>query len=243
MIMKKYIKVNNALCQQDYKIRIYSNISCIPNNLVNEIVLVENDGLYKSNNGINDIIMKDTSSVTSSYKVGTIIHFFGNVIPNGFLECDGSQFSTSNYPLLYAFLGTDVVPDFRECVLRGADLTSQNDGIGVFSDWAIQHHGHQMCGIEHTHTKSTNNHCHSNSCRQAVNSSSTGYSCTTSEANRGYCHSSTSCTIYGTFPQYTDDSSSNPVIDEVCWIHSAYTSATITRNLERGIRFLIYAGN
>lgn len=241
--MKKYLKVNNALCQQDYKIRIYSDISCVPNNLSNEIIIVENNGLYKSNNGTNEIIMKDTTGGTaSSYEVGMIIPFFGNTIPNGFLECNGSQFSSSDFSALYNFLGTNYVPDFRECVLRGADLSSQNDGVGVFSDWAIQDHGHQMCSIEHTHTKSTNSHSHTNICRQEVSTSTTGYSCGDNEANRGYHHTTTSCKVIGTFPEYTNSSSSNPTIDSVCWVHSASLSATITRNFEHGVRFLIYAG-
>lgn len=52
---------------------------------------------------------------------GTIVPFAGNTAPNGWLMCDGGQYSTSSYPTLYAIIGTTYgggngsfrVPDLR----------------------------------------------------------------------------------------------------------------------------------
>ena len=52
---------------------------------------------------------------------GTIVPFAGNTAPNGWLLCDGTQYSSSSYPTLYAIIGTTYgggngsfkVPDLR----------------------------------------------------------------------------------------------------------------------------------
>src|SRR5574343_1093758 len=45
------------------------------------------------------------ASGTSSIPVGTIIAWYSNTIPSGWLLCDGSTFDTVLYPDLFAVLG------------------------------------------------------------------------------------------------------------------------------------------
>lgn len=46
----------------------------------------------------------------ASLPVGTIVSYYSNNIPSGWLLCDGSEFDTAKYPLLYALLGKDTTP-------------------------------------------------------------------------------------------------------------------------------------
>ena len=55
---------------------------------------------------------------------GSIIAYAGNTAPSGWLVCDGSGFSQSTYPALYALLNnTAILPDLRERVPMGASGT------------------------------------------------------------------------------------------------------------------------
>ncbi len=85
-----------------------------------------------------------------SQSVGSVVGFPGD-IPNGYLLCDGSRFNENVYPELYAYLHTNVLPDYRECVLVGAGQNT-TDGIathdvytvGQFKDDQIQNHTHAI---------------------------------------------------------------------------------------------------
>ena len=66
--------------------------------------------------------------------LGAITAFYGTTPPNGYLICDGSEFSTTDYPALYTFLGDNHTPDLRGEFLRGAGTNShsgQGDGGSV----------------------------------------------------------------------------------------------------------------
>ena len=63
--------------------------------------------------------------------VGTIINYYGTTAPNGYLACDGSTFSATAYPLLYALLGKTTTPDMRGLFVRGYDPIGVNDANGV----------------------------------------------------------------------------------------------------------------
>lgn len=91
------------------------------------------------------------SEAIDSLPVGTITAFYGTVAPNGYLLCDGSTFDTAKYPELYTLLGTNVLPDFRECVLVGAgENTTQTIAshdiytVGEFKDDQMQSHTHAV---------------------------------------------------------------------------------------------------
>lgn len=145
--MKKYIKQNDTLSKVDSKVKIFPQLSCVPNNLTNEIVIVKNDGVYEANGSTKTQLVRSSGSSGGNWTLGEIRMFYGDIIPNGWLELNGGQFDSTLYPDLYSFLGTDYLPDYRECVLRGGSTP------GVFSDDQMK---------THTHTFSGGCHCHSN---------------------------------------------------------------------------------
>lgn len=74
---------------------------------------------------------------SSTIPSGTIIAFGGEEIPAGWLLCDGSAYSSTNYPDLFQSISTNYgtgesqgnfnVPDLRGMFLRGVNGTSAND--------------------------------------------------------------------------------------------------------------------
>lgn len=62
-----------------------------------------------------------TADAGSGVALGMIVPFFVKRERSGYLFCDGSRFDTTKYPLLYAELGTDKLPDCREVGLTGAE--------------------------------------------------------------------------------------------------------------------------
>ena len=53
--------------------------------------------------------------------IGTIISTYKKIQPRNYLYCDGSTFDEDQYPALYLYLGTNVLPDYRECAIVGAE--------------------------------------------------------------------------------------------------------------------------
>ena len=68
---------------------------------------------------------------------GVVFPFAGSTAPYGYLVCDGSAISRSDYPSLFAALGTSHgsgdgsttfnLPDYRGRFMRGVDGTAGND--------------------------------------------------------------------------------------------------------------------
>lgn len=101
--------------------------------------------------------------------IGTIIPFYGNSVPKGYLACDGTDTSGTDkelqiyYPTLYALLGnSNVLPDLREVTLKGIGETGRTVGahvksgglsIGEFIDDRVQRHAHKF----HVGTAGSNN--------------------------------------------------------------------------------------
>ena len=117
--------------------------SALNNNEIREgsIVLT---GLAGNNEDYATKAYVDSKIGNSEHQVGVIVGFPGNV-PNGYLLCDGNRFDKNEYPELYKYLGTDVLPDYRECVLVGAgqnttDSIATHDvyTVGQFKDDQIQ---------------------------------------------------------------------------------------------------------
>ena len=84
-----------------------------------------------------------------SIPVGTLISQYKKVAISGYLYCDGSTFDKNDYPALYGYLGTNVLPDYRECAMVGAeenttDTIAAHDvyGEGEFKDDQMQGHWH-----------------------------------------------------------------------------------------------------
>ena len=63
--------------------------------------------------------------------MGSIVIWFTNIIPNGYLLCDGASFSQVTYPDLYAVLGNvNTTPDLRGYFLRGLNTSATVDPNG-----------------------------------------------------------------------------------------------------------------
>ena len=71
-------------------------------------------------NGVKKIIPL-TADAGAGNPVGSLLHTYKKSNPSGYLYCDGSTFDRTKYPLLYAYLGSNVLPDYREVVEVGAE--------------------------------------------------------------------------------------------------------------------------
>ena len=107
-------------------------------------------GIVKEINGQKKIIPLTTDTGTGA-AVGTLISQYKKVPMSGYLYCDGSTFDQNAYPALYMYLGTNVLPDYRECVMVGAeqnttDTIATHDvyGEGEFKDDQLQEHEHHI---------------------------------------------------------------------------------------------------
>lgn len=107
-------------------------------------------GLVKEISGQKTIIPLTTDTGTGA-PVGTLISQYKKVPMSGYLYCDGSTFDETAYPALYLYLGTNVLPDYRECVMVGAeqnttDTITEHDVYtqGQFKDDQIQNHKHYL---------------------------------------------------------------------------------------------------
>ena len=90
-------------------------------------------GIVKTINGVKQLVPLTTDS-GQGLPLGAITAFYGTTPPNGYLICDGSEFSTTDYPALYTFLGDNHTPDLRGEFLRGAGTnghTNQGNGGSV----------------------------------------------------------------------------------------------------------------
>lgn len=98
----------------------------------------------------NKIIPLTTDTGTGA-PVGTLISQYKKVPMSGYLYCDGSTFDQNAYPALYMYLGTNILPDYRECVMVGAeqnttDTIATHDVYtqGEFKDDQLQSHVHGL---------------------------------------------------------------------------------------------------
>ena len=57
--------------------------------------------------------------------IGMIAPFYLTTVPSGWLECNGGTFSSTDYPALYAALGTTTLPDLRNRFIEGANGSGQ----------------------------------------------------------------------------------------------------------------------
>lgn len=104
------------------------------------------------------------SSAGTGVPAGTVVAFAGELIPAGWLACDGAAISAAQYPSLCAALGASWgsagtgqcrLPDLRGQFLRGAhgpavDPTGDRP-VGVVQGGALESHGHGVQDPGHTH--------------------------------------------------------------------------------------------
>ena len=83
--------------------------------------------------GVTQKVLKTLTSPGYGIPLGTIIANYSEVVPDGFLECDGSAFDTNKYAMLYSLLGSDHLPDLRGKALMGYDLDNP-----IFADQTDQ---------------------------------------------------------------------------------------------------------
>ena len=107
-------------------------------------------GIIKEIDGQKKIVPLTTDTGTGA-PVGTLISQYKKVPMSGYLYCDGSTFDENDYPALYMYLGTNVLPDYRECVMVGAeqnttDTIATHDVYtqGEFKDDQLQDHKHYI---------------------------------------------------------------------------------------------------
>ena len=107
-------------------------------------------GIVKEINGEKKIIPLTTDTGTGA-PVGTLITQYKKVPMSGYLYCDGSTFDENAYPALYMYLGTNILPDYRECVMVGAeqnttDTIATHDvySEGEFKDDQLKSHTHDL---------------------------------------------------------------------------------------------------
>ena len=107
-------------------------------------------GIVKEINGQKKIVPL-TTDIGTGAPVGTFITQYKKVPISGYLYCDGSTFDENAYPALYMYLGTNVLPDYRECVMVGAeqnttDTIATHDvyGEGEFKDDQLKKHKHSI---------------------------------------------------------------------------------------------------
>lgn len=96
---------------------------------------------------------KQNTNNNSGVPTGTIINFFGDTAPEGYLSCDGTEYLKSDYPLLAThlaslttanlYVGSDSdhfkVPDLRGEFIRGSGTnghSGQGNGnnVGIHQD-------------------------------------------------------------------------------------------------------------
>lgn len=82
--------------------------------------------------------------------VGSYLYLEKKSNPQGYLYCDGSTFDETVYPALYQYLGTNVLPDWREMGAKGAEKNTTSSVIathdvftqGQEKDDCLQDHRH-----------------------------------------------------------------------------------------------------
>ncbi|MGL4998350.1 MAG: phage tail protein [Cetobacterium sp.] len=95
---------------------------------------IDGDGVISSNVDLSVVVTKDELYLANS-PIGSIIAFAGDVVPLGYLSCDGRTISMAEYPELFDLVG-DKIPDLRGKFIRGIDAgrligSSQEDSIKV----------------------------------------------------------------------------------------------------------------
>lgn len=230
--MKKYIK-NTNLVPIDNKIKIFSQLSDVPLDLNDEVVLVEGLGVYQCNNSNIIQIYNDGRNVSGAI-LGEIRMFYGNTIPTGWLELNGSTFDANAFPLLYSFLGTNIVPDYREMALRGGTP------VGTFSDDAMGSHSHTVSGAGcHSHAFSYSQHSHTYKSECAAKTCC-GRNCTSYIV--GCDHLPSISNAGATSAACNSSAMSVTANTSGITIGASPWASTVTRPREVGVRYIMFAG-
>ena len=93
-----------------------------------------------------------TADTGTGAPVGSYLYLEKKSNPQGYLYCNGSTFDETVYPALYQYLGTNVLPDWREFSPVGAEQNTTSSVIathdvytqGQEKDDQIQEHKHSV---------------------------------------------------------------------------------------------------
>lgn len=153
-------------------------------------------GFYKNTSGVLTPIAGGVSN--SNAPIGAIYPYGGSSTPSGYLMCDGSAVSRTDYSALFAVIGTSFgagdgsttfnIPDLREATTKGVGLSGKSsnhydsDGValGEFIEDRIKSHTHSM---NHTHTfsgttggmNSNASHTHTTDGFESINVAKSGF--------------------------------------------------------------------
>ena len=102
-----------------------------------------------------------TADTGTGAPVGSYLYLEKKSDPIGYLYCDGSTFDETVYPALYAYLGTNVLPDWREFSAVGAEQNTTSSVIathdvftqGQEKDDQLQSHVHRVDSYENGSTQ------------------------------------------------------------------------------------------
>lgn len=94
--------------------------------------------------------------------VGTVVPWMGSgTVPTGWLECNGASFSASEYPDLFAVLGSTTLPNLVEQHLRGGTSANVRTAVAntantvALSESNLPSHAHDLSnhthGMDHWH--------------------------------------------------------------------------------------------
>lgn len=96
-------------------------------------------------NGGTKTLEQISGSTPTGNPVGSFMYTYKKIQPRNYLYCDGSTFNAGQYPALYLYLGSNVLPDYRECTMVGAEENTTDNiathdvyAQGEFKDDQIQ---------------------------------------------------------------------------------------------------------
>ena len=174
--MKLYNKYNNALQDNTPHMRAYSTLaSIVVGNLSEgELAIVYNDvrdnkGIWQKKNGnLVRISVVGAGGTPERYNTGDFRVIWDNVVPDGWLPCDGRAFDTTQYPALYNLLGSAYTPNLVEFSFKGIGAngllsTSYHEGnntLGAMHYASTPAHGHSYYNGAHNHTCNSGAHTH-----------------------------------------------------------------------------------
>jgi microcystin-dependent protein len=138
------------------------------------------------------------NQINSIIPVGMIMLSSSNTTPQGWLICDGSSISRSQYPTLFAQIGTTFgnidnttfnLPDLRNRVPLGSNNSlGANDGVSVVANRSISH-SHTVSSHTHglsSHTHTIPGHYHSMGIGSDLNITSGGSHTTNIDISHGH---------------------------------------------------------
>jgi microcystin-dependent protein len=104
-------------------------------------------------------------SVVGTLPVGTVVMYYGNSAPAGWLMLTGGTFDQSQFPALFAHLGTNQIPNMRGRLPIGIDPAGNvnydnagETGGSVSHDHSVQDHDHNLTSTNVTITDSPHSH-------------------------------------------------------------------------------------